>query len=89
MKIERKDVYLTISELYPNDYFLIVAMIDAIHKLVSDNKMNSLIDNHEKEKLQKEIERILSELSKEIGSKTAESQAETIIRKVIEKVKMD
>ena len=62
-------------------------MIDTINKLVSDNELSTLIDNQEKEKLQKDIERILSELSTEKGSKTAESQAETILRKIIEKVK--
>lgn len=85
MKIYRKETSLDISELNLNDYYLILAMIDAIHKLVSDNELSSFIDNQEKEKLQEDVERILFELSKERGIKIAESQAETIIRKVIEK----
>ena len=85
MKIYRKESSLDISELNLNDYYLILAMIDAIHKLVSDNELSSFIDNQEKEKLQEDVERILFELSKERGIKIAESQAETIIRKVIEK----
>ena len=87
MKIYRKETSLDISELNLNDYYLILGMIDAIHKLVSDNELSTLVDNQEKEKLQKDIERILSEFSTEKGSKTAESQAETLIRKIIEKVK--
>ncbi len=86
MIIRRKDTYLEISKLTSKDYYLIIAMIDTIHKLVSDNELSTLVDNQEKEKLQKDIERILSEFSTEKGSKTAESQAETIIRKIIEKV---
>jgi hypothetical protein len=85
MKIYRKETSLDISELNLNDYYLILGMIDAIHKLVSDNELSSFIDNQEKEKLQEDVERILFELSKERGIKIAESQAETIIRKVIEK----
>lgn len=85
MIIQRKEIYLEISELNPNDYYLILAMIDAIHKLVSNFEFNSFIDNQEKERLLKDIERILTELSTEKGTKTAESLAETIIRKIIEK----
>lgn len=85
MKIERDNVYLAISELHPNDYYLLIAIISSMHKLLSDNELNSLTDNQEKEILKKDIERILSDLSKEMGSKNAESQAETILRKVIEK----
>jgi len=85
MKIYRKETSLDISELNLNDYYLILGMIDAIHKLLSDNELSSFIDNQEKEKLQEDVERILFELSKERGIKIAESQAETIIRKVIEK----
>lgn len=87
MIIRRQDTYLEISKLTPNDYYLIIAMISTIHKLVSDNELSTFIDNQEKEKLQKDIERILLEFSTEKGSKTADSQAETLIRKIIEKVK--
>ena len=44
MKIYRKETSLDISELNLNDYYLILGMIDAIHKLVSDNELSSFIE---------------------------------------------
>ena len=85
MIIHRKETSLEIYELNPNDYYLILAMIDAIYKLASNIELSSFMDSQEKERLLEDIERILSELSTEKGTKTAESQAETIIRKIIEK----
>ncbi len=86
MRIERTNIFLTISELHPSDYHLIVIMATAIHKLLSEYELDSITDNQKKEKLQSDLERIIKELSQEKGTKTAESYSETIIRKVIEKI---
>lgn len=89
MIIHRKETSLEISELNPNDYYLILAMIDAIQKLASNIELNSFMENQEKERLLEDLERILSELSIEKGTKTAELQSETIIRKIIERATMN
>ncbi len=86
MKLQRNDVYLEISELDSKDYYLIVAVVNAIHQLVSESELDSLADNQEKEQLKKHLESILAQLSIEMGSKRAESYEETIIRKVLAKI---
>ena len=86
MKLQRNDVYLEISELDSKDYYLIVTVVNAIHQLVSESELDSLADNQEKEQLKKHLESILAQLSIELGSKTAESYEETIIRKVLAKI---
>lgn len=85
MRIQRKEEYLVLSEVHPDDYYLFVAIISSMHKLLSEIELDSFTDNQDKELLKKDIERILADLSVEKGSKTAESQKETIIRKVIER----
>ncbi len=86
MKIERKNDFMEISDVHPNDYFYILSGLTSIYNILKGIELDSFADNQDKERLQIELERILNELSLEKGSKNAESYPETIIRKVIEKM---
>lgn len=86
MKVKRKDDFIDIVDIHPNDYFLLDYIVSTIYNLLKDNELDTISDNQEKERMQKHLEELLVELSKEMGTKTAESWDETPIRKVLEKI---
>ena len=88
MKVYRKDIYIDITDIHPDDYFLLDYIVSTIYNLLKDNELDTITDNQEKERLQTHLEELLVELSKEMGSKTAESWDETLIKKVLEKISL-
>lgn len=85
MKISNEDVYFQIENIHPLELNIIVSSLKAVHQLLVTTKLDSLTDNQEKESRIKNIEVILQTLTSAIGSQSAESWDEKIIRKVIEK----
>ncbi|MCI6418978.1 MAG: hypothetical protein MR794_01580 [Bacteroidales bacterium] len=85
MKILNNGMNFHIENIHFSELNLVVVSLKAIRQLLDTTKLDSLTDNQEKASRIKEIDDILQTLTSVIGSQSAESWDETIIRKVIEK----
>lgn len=85
MKVLRKDILIDITDIHPDDYFMLVYVVSIINNLLKKYELDTITDNLAKKKFQKHWEELLEVLSQEMGSKTAESLDEGLIRKVLEK----